>query len=299
MAPQQYLLRGSSLEDVTRQAVELYGPEARIVSADSVLDPGLRGLMGRRHVEATVTVPTPIARLAPSVDPAGPHALGPHALEARAGIAALLEDADRAEDGFLAAAPGARPSAPSVSTEAEDFDALLERLRTQMDAPEERVPVLLDGAGDLVLVVGRGETALAVVQSMAARLPEGFSLVSAGGLSGDWPHLEDVRDAVAARAEGVESGTTVLAALGLRGFDRLAPQFGRAAALRPDQVWLAVDARHKAEETAEWVEAAKARLTVSALALVGTGETRTPETVNALGIPLGWVDGSRAPRTVL
>ncbi|HKU11292.1 MAG TPA: hypothetical protein VJQ61_08695 [Sinomonas sp.] len=281
---------------MTRQAVDLYGPEARIVSADSVLDPGLGGLLGRRHVEATVMVPTPIVRLAPMVDPAGPHTLG-----ARAGIAALLDDADTAEDrihAFQTAAPGARPSGPPVSTEAEDFDALLERLRSQMDAPEERVPVLLDGPGDLVLVLGTSDTAFAVVQSMAARLPEAFSLTSAGELS-EWPHLEDVRDATAARAEGVESGTTVLAALGLRAFDRLGPQLGRAAALRADQVWLAVDARHKAEETAEWVEAAKARLTVSALAVVGARETRTPETVNTLGIPLGWVDGSHAPRTVL
>lgn len=298
MAPQQYLLRGSSLEDVARQAVELYGREARIVSADRVLDGGLGGLLGRRHVEATVVVPEAAATILPPVEPALPHALG-----ARAGIAALLDDADAFEDRLHGAA--ARPAgSPPVSTEAEDFDALLERLRSEMDAPEERVPVLLDGPGDLVLVIGPGDTPFSVVRSMAAGRSEAYSPASAGGPPGEqsvpeWPHLADFRDATAARAHGVESATTVLAALRLQAFDRLSPQLGRAAALRPDQVWLAVDARHKAAETAEWVEAASAAFAVSALAVVGALETRTPQTVNSLGIPVGWVDCSPAPRTVL
>ncbi|WP_138445284.1 hypothetical protein [Sinomonas susongensis] len=306
MAPQQFLLRGPSLEDITRQAAELYGSDARIVSADRVLDSGLGGLLGRRHIEATVVLPDPVVRLLPAVEPDIPHALG-----ARAGIAALLDDADTAEDRLRTSAfPAAASPAPAVSTEAEDFDALLERLRGEMEAPAERVPVLLGGAGDLVLVIGPGETPFSVVRSMAAREPGAYSPVSAGEtpageppagerLEEDWPHLEDVRDATAARAQGVESSTAVLAALRLRAFDRLGSQLGRAAALRPDQVWLAVDARHKPDETAEWVEAARSRFSVTALAVVGALETLSPQTVNSLGIPVGWVDSSPAPRTVL
>lgn len=268
------MLKGSGLEALTREAVALYGPEARIVRAERVLDGGLRGLLGRRHIEATVLVPEPTA---PAV---------PHALAGRAGIAALLDDADRAE---------ALMHTPDVSTQGERFDALLEQLRAEFDAPEPRVPQVLDGVGDFVLVVGRDGAALEVVTSMAAWEP------GRGLLAGS---LERPLDAIAARADAVERSVALLAAFTLGPLDALGPSLDAAAALKPDQVWLVVDARHKPDETTEWVEAAASRLgiaglTVDALAVVGAAETRTPHTVNGLGLPVGWVDGSPAPRTVL
>ncbi|MDP5226324.1 MULTISPECIES: hypothetical protein [Arthrobacter] len=282
MAP-QYLLEGRSLDALTRKALELYGPTARIVHAERVLDGGLAGLMGRRHIEATVHVPG-------TAKPAPPSAAVPHLLDGRAGIAALLEDADRAETAL-------HPTSPAVSTQAPVFDDLLRRLRA--DTGEPRVPALPGTAGELVLVVGRGGTALDVVRSIAAREPQQWALATAGDLVADWPHLEITRDAIAARADAVERSRAVLTAFSLGPLDALAHSLGIAATLTPDRVWLAVDARHKPDETAEWVQAASSLLAVDALAVVGAGETRTPHTVNGLGIPVGWVDGSPAPRTVL
>ena len=105
---QQFLLRGTTLEDASRQASELYGPAARIVRAERVLDGGLGGFLGRRHVEVTVHIPDDGEPAVVAVEPAGPHVL-----TGRAGIAALLDDADRAEDEFLAdASPLASPYGP-------------------------------------------------------------------------------------------------------------------------------------------------------------------------------------------
>jgi hypothetical protein len=280
------ILRGPSLEALTRSAVALYGPEARIVRAERVLEPGLAGLLGRRHIEATVLVPEP-----------GPEApVVPHSLAGRAGIAALLDDADRAEEA---------PHSSEVSTQGERFDVLLERLRGEFDPPPEpRVPRMLDGVGDFVLVVGFGGAPLEVVNWMSRGEAEPCARATAGDLMGDWPHLEVPLDAISARADAVERDVPLLVAFTLGPLDSLDASLAAAAALRADQVWLVVDARHKPEETAEWVEAASscfraAGLTVNALAVVGAAETRSPQTVNALGIPVGWVDGSPAPRTVL
>jgi hypothetical protein len=280
----QKVLRDSGLDALTREATALYGPEARIVRAERVLAPGLAGLLGWRHIEATVVVP----------DPSAPEV--PHTLAGRAGIAALLDDADRAEAALHPA---------EVSTQGERFDALLERLRGEFDPPSEpRVPSVLDGVGDFVLVVGFGGAPLEVVNWMSRGEAEPCARATAGDLMGDWPHLEVPLDAISARADAVERDVPLLVAFTLGPLDSLDASLAAAAALRADQVWLVVDARHKPEETAEWVEAASscfraAGLTVNALAVVGAAETRSPQTVNALGIPVGWVDGSPAPRTVL
>ncbi|MGN6406567.1 hypothetical protein [Sinomonas sp.] len=280
------MLKGSGLDALTREAAALYGPEARIVRAERVLERGLAGLLGRRHVEATVLVPEP-GLAAPVV---------PHSLAGRAGIAALLDDADRAEDALHTS---------EVSTQGERFDVLLERLRGEFDAPPEpHVPSVLDGVGDFVLVAGFGGAVLAVVRSMGAHDPGRWARATAGDLVADWPHLETPLDALSARADAVERDVPLLVAFTVGPLDALDASLAAAAALRADQVWLVVDARHKPEETAEWVEASSscfraAGLAVNALAVVGAAETRSPHTVNALGLPVGWVDGSPAPRTVL
>ena len=300
---QQFLLRGESLEDASRQAAELYGPEARIVRAERVLDGGLGGFLGRRHIEVTVHVPDDGERAVVAVEPAVPHALA-----GRAGIAALLEDADRAEEALHAAPPAA-----AISTQAVGFEELLERLGSEV-VLEPRVPTLLAAPGDLVLVAGLGDAAFGVARGMAAdgSRRELYSCgaepipgvadpgsLRIGSLRLAGLPLGGLRDATAARARGVETETAAVVACSLGSLADGLPQLGLAAALRADQVWLVVDARHKADETAEWVEAVCGELPVDALAVVGAGETATAHTVNSLGIPVGWVDGTRAPRTVL
>ncbi|WP_415855486.1 hypothetical protein [Sinomonas sp. G460-2] len=340
---QQFLLRGTTLEDASRQAAELYGPEVRIVRAERVLDGGIGGFLGRRHVEVTVHVPDDGEPAVVAVEPAIPHVLA-----GRAGIAALLDDADRTEDSLRAAGRPSGSAAASaastavrqtvsravspeaVSTQAVGFDELLERLRSEV-VLDERVPVPLSAPGDLVLVAGLGDTASCVARDMArdgsrwelydasldlgsadvgdsdsegqpqGSLSPGLSPGSLrlGSLRLGGASLRSRRDAMAARARGVETETAVVVACSLGSVADGLPFLGLAASLGADQVWLVADARHKPEETADWVAAARAHLPVDALAVVGARETRTAHSINGLGIPVGWVDGSPAPRTVL
>lgn len=83
--PRQFQLEAPSLEGRAK-ALREYGPGARIVKAERVYDRGLRGLLGRQHVEALVEAPD-----------APPPAERVYALSERLGIAALLADADAAD----------------------------------------------------------------------------------------------------------------------------------------------------------------------------------------------------------
>ncbi|MDQ4504130.1 hypothetical protein [Sinomonas sp. ASV322] len=363
--PQQYRLSGGSLEAVARTASELYGPKARIVSAERVLDPGFGGLLGRRHVEAMVLVPDDHGgQHAPDGDggrlepPSSAPSSGPHTfLAARGGIAALLEEAERAEDVLQSetaepadgrpaddrpadaqraearradpwsadvgpaesrravagpaesprAVPGRAAGQAAVSTQTEGFDVVLARLREETSVVDEPVPALLGEPGDLVLVLGPSPAVFDVASSMARSAPQwvcaavgpAVGPAVASGAAPDWPALTGPRDATAARARAVEAGVAVLAVGTLTPLEPITAQLREALALHPDQVWLAIDARHKPDETADWVDAVAERLPVDALAVVGARETRTAYTVNGLGIPVGWVDGHAAPRTVL
>jgi hypothetical protein len=297
--PQQYLLRGRSLDELAREATELYGADARIVRAERVLDAGLPGFLGRRHLEVTVQVPDPAAR---ELVPAAPAV---HVLGRRAGIAALLESADSTEDDVNAAIEeraGPPVSQQAVSTESPGFAEILSRLGDEVRA--DPVPAPLSAPGDLVLVLGLENSADSVIRSMGEAPPRegtgGWELYSAGAIGlPDRPHLAGWWDAVRARALAVEAGTAILAAGALGSPAAGLPNLRAAAALGADQVWLVVDARHKPDETREWVESVRRTIGVDALAVIGAGDTRSVHTVNRLAIPVGWVDGSPAPRTVL
>lgn len=301
---QQFQLRGSSLEDLAREAAQTYGATARIVRAERVLDGGLGGFLGRRHIEVTVHVPDEDEPAVVAVTPDVPHVL-----DARTGIAALLEEAESAEDALqFGAAPrvvGER-AGRSVSTEATDFDALLHRLRREVDAGA--VPAPLSSPGDLVLVLGLEAAAGIVARSFAEHSllaehpgPEArWQLFGAGAVGlDDRAYLAGRWDATAARALAVEDARAALVACSLGTVAAGLPHLEAAAELGADQVWLVVDARHKPEDTAQWADRVRSTLAIDALAVLGAGETRTAHTVNRLGIPLGWVDGSPAPRTVL
>ena len=315
MAP-QFLLEGRSLDELAREATHLYGDGARIVRAERVLDAGIAGFLGRRHLEVTVEVPdSRVPRVVP-IQPAL------HVLGDRTGILALLDSADRAEDdvnagvaGGAGAGAGARsdsgvdasPEAP-VSTESAGLSDLLARLvddGARTSAPSGRVPTQLSAPGDLVVVLGLEQTARRVAATMvdASRAVDGHvghDLHGSGAtdLRG-LPHLAGRWDAARARASAVESGTTVLVACGLGSAAAGLPHLEAAAALGADQVWLVVDARHKPDDTRAWVDHVLGSLGVDALAVVGADQTRSAHTVNDLGVPVGWTDGEPAPRTVL
>ena len=159
--------------------------------------------------------------------------------------------------------------------------------------PAAVVPAPLTGVGDLVVLVGLGEDAMdvALAMSMAAG---GADVRTAGELSAyGHLHVDGRQSATAARAHAVVSERTVLVAFGLGKARNALARVQSVAALSADQVWVVVDAGRKHEDTARWVGVLSAQLNVAAVAVVGAAETGTPESVNGLGLPVGWIDGRR------
>ncbi len=311
----QFLLEGRSLDELTREATELYGAGARIVRADRVLDAGVAGFLGRRHLEVMVEVPDPSDAGVPAA-PAGSVLTGPahpatpaHALNDRAGILALLDHADSDEDDVnadLIDRAAFVPVTPDLSTESTELTELLARLGE--DRAGRAVPTLLSAPGDLVLVVGLGDSARHVTASMAAAAGDdaagggGWAVYGTGtGTAGSpaRPRLGGRWDAVRARALAVEVRAAVLVDCDLGSPTAGLPHLYGAASLGADQVWVVVDARHKPDETRAWVDRVRSVTDIDALAVIGAGESLSAHTVNGLRLPVGWVDGLPAPRTVL
>ncbi len=169
----------------------------------------------------------------------------------------------------------ATPAAPSV------------RLR-------ESVPVPLSGTGDLVVLIGLDDDALDTALAMSTAVG-GADVRTAGKLSAyGHLHVDGRQDATAARAHAVLTDQTVLVAFGLgKARDALA-RLQSVAALSADQLWVVVDAGRKQEDSARWVGVLAAQLDIAAVAVVGAADTATPETVNTLGLPVGWIDSGQA-----
>ncbi|HKU35398.1 MAG TPA: hypothetical protein VJP90_07590, partial [Paenarthrobacter sp.] len=213
-------------------------------------------------------------------------------------IAALLERADAEELELHKPAP--------VSTASPDFAGLLEQLGKELEASPvaaPSVPVPLTGAGNLVILLGLGDDALgpALEMSIAAG---GSDVRTAGELSAfGHLHVQGRQSATAARAQAVLTGQGVVVAYGLGRASDVSTRASHIAGLSADQLWVVVDARRKAEDTVAWVRALQALLEgvvgVTALAVIGASETASPETVDVLGIPVGWVDGKPASTPVL
>ena len=158
----------------------------------------------------------------------------------------------------------------------------------------ESVPVPLSGTGDLVVLVGLGDDALDTALAMSTAAG-GADVRTAGKLSAyGHLHVEGRQGATAARAHAVLTEQTVLVAFGLgKARDALA-RLQSVAALSADQLWVVVDAGRKQEDSARWVGVLATQLDITAVAVVGAAETATPETVNTLGLPVGWIDSGQA-----
>lgn len=275
-----------------------FGPRAEIVGAERVTVGGIRGFFAREHYEITVLIPEDGYELTDR------HLIG---LSERAGIAALLDDADREEAlGQLAAAP----EPDRVSTASAMFDEILGSLDFSEPVPVSvpvspagpahlAAPAVCREPGDLILVLGLPQHPLAVAQSMAL-LVQGAVFVAGQSVDTEplaarrgMVRLEDRRTAMAARALGVRRAQASFVALGtdLQALARR-PEDLRdlVGALAPDQVWAVVDATRKSEDTAGWLARVAGFTTVDALAVIGSEHTTTPETVNMLGVPVGWVE---------
>lgn len=306
-------LEGRSIEELQARVLAEHGPRARIVAAERITVGGVGGFFAKRHIEVTVEITEPSAHGSRVViDP-----------PARVGIAALLQDAEEREDALRFGAPGAGApgagipgAAPSSaggtasvpSTRTETFAEIMDDLT--FNAPPTSpppivafpgeppaaevtttliaVPAPLASPGDLVLVIGLAADALAVATAMAASVGA-TTIHSSGAATGGSGRVDDRRSAVAARATGVELGESVFVACGW-GADAL----DGVTAMQADQVWVAVDAGRKPDDTARWVARVASAVHIDAVATVGSVDTSTPETVEELGLPIGWVDGRPA-----
>jgi hypothetical protein len=134
MAPTRVVVTGDSLDELRRRVREVHGPGARIVAAQRVTVGGVGGLFARKHYEATVDVPDP-ATDQPSAR------VTITAPASRAGIAALLADADAA-DGFTPASEVAA-SAPAP---ADPFDRVLAGGRPAAGSPRRAARAAADAA---------------------------------------------------------------------------------------------------------------------------------------------------------
>jgi hypothetical protein len=215
-------------------------------------------------------------------------------------------------------------SVPQLS--APRLFAVAPRSTTASSTPGPDVPRPLSGAGDLVIIIGLRDDALTVAESMASGgagssgAPGDVAL--AGALAPGYDPAWDRRRAIGARARGVERSQSLFIAFGL-GSGTTFPSAGGGAisgsgrsrteghlrfaddgtrgdvvayadavrAIGADQVWVAVDAGRKPDDTARWVNALAETMPIDAVAVVGSETTSSPETVNTLAIPVGWVDG--------
>ncbi|MFI2563925.1 hypothetical protein [Paenarthrobacter sp. NPDC018779] len=284
---------------------------------------GLTVAPGPAVVSASAAAPLPAA------GPADAHQLhGP-------AIAALLERADAAEMELHKPAPVSTASpdfaglleqlgkeleaAPVVAAESAAFPSAVSSPAVPAcagaalppsDAPSATVPRPLTGDGNLIVLLGLGDDALgpALEMSIAAG---GSDVRTAGELSAfGHLHVQGRQSATAARAQAVLTGQSVVVAFGLGRVRDVPTQAAHIASLFADQLWVVVDARRKAEDTKAWVQGLQSLLAaqstlpsdpagISALAVIGASETATPETVDSLGIPVGWVDGKPASTPVL
>lgn len=272
-------LRGDTIEGLRKLVLDDHGPDARIVAAEQVTQGGIRGFLAKRYFEVTVEVPD---------ESAAPHALAP---SAHIGIAALLADADDAEDLFAVRQSEVR------SAGSNEFDRIINELTATLgeETPEPTFvdvpPQLLSAPGDLVLVISNSQDALRVAHAMSRHL--GAAEVRGGGCirtRGD-DELTDRRTALLARADGVGKGRVIICAFGTEpGVDYRETLI----ASNPDQVWVVVDASRKPEDTKRFVNGIADIVPVHAVAAVNVAYTASPDTVNRLGIPIGWIDWAPA-----
>ncbi len=302
-----------------------HGTRARVIAVEQVTTGGIHGFFGHRHFEVTVEVqdgpdapplhygqvhevskPTPspkpkTAPPSPATQRSAAHKVpAKHAAAAqgpmKSGLDALLDGADDEDTVSYSVPDDGFP----VSTSSREFANILDELESvtaPVVAPQPQrllpAPKLLSASGDLVLVVGLGTDALAVARAMASSVGKA-ELAASGALdSPGLARIADRRDALLARARGVERNETLFVAAGITsGGVHASSQATALARLRADQVWAVVDASRKPDDTARWVRKVSSVVQLDAIIGIQREGTTTPETVNALGLPVSWDYGN-------
>ena len=277
-----------------------FGPHARILSADEIRVGGIAGFFARRMYELVIEhpvpqaeEPAPAAPLAEAVPQAEDRRPAERLVSPMSGIAALLEQAERAESFF----PGAAGAAAPVSTQSDEFSSVLGALATSVGAPTVSPPAeqrtFRPEPGGLLAIAGLRDDALRVALDLASKTP-GAQLGVSGDLGGTLPRVEERRDAVALRARGVEADAIAIVAVGLGSGGPIAEaNAARIALLGADAVWVAVDATRKPEDTARWVAAVTSAVRVREMAVLDAPLTESPESVHDLGLRQAWPTPAR------
>ena len=296
--PTQFQLRGHSLESLRWQLFETYGSAARIIRAERIQTGGLFGIGATTSFEVLVEVSAGPAVTNASNNPGGPVRTGSarRAAAPRRNLSDLLAEADRADD--------VRPSASAPLQGAEsaiqatpDFDAILRTVAVVSTAtgPEAKTPPRPSTTpGDLIILAGLRDQPLHTAWSMASQLQEGAELLTAGDhrYTGVSHVFLDSIEVKKAQALAASAGKPLLIAFsfGQRGTSNLS----MLGSVQPNQLWFVVDAAHKPEDTQSWVRRACRYGVPDALAVYGATDTATPESVNELKVPIGWVDGHQS-----
>lgn len=333
MPSHQFQLRGHSMESLRWQLFDQYGAAARIIRAEKIKTGGLFGLGAITSFEVLVELdPVPERAAGQAVTQTGSGTLRPASPRAstptRQGIPPRGSSPRRSLSELLAAADDgddARPSGDADRGRTPDFETILSALTEPRNVTgpgglakagslpgpgplvEPRgttgaaagtlsvaVPRPLTEPGALVVLAGRRDQPLATAWSMAAHLQDGADVLTAGdhrhyGTSHVFLDSVEVKHAQAAAAS---AGKPLLIAFsfGQRGGSNLS----MLGSVRAQQLWFVVDAAHKPEDTASWVGRACRYAVPDGLAVLGATDTATPESVNTLSIPVGWIDGRQA-----
>jgi hypothetical protein len=282
--PKKSQFRAKSAEQVHWKLMNDYPAGTRMVKAEKVTEGGIFGFFATTYYEVSVEIPS-------MERPAG---VGGQPAPPAAGVAALLMEADMEEARL-------RRGAPRVSTDTADFEDLMTGIADAVragDQPsvvvpvDEEVPALLDAPGKVVLVAGLGQDALTAARSLASSLSAAEIRTAGSAMMSGFVHVVGSKGLEDAKAAGRQAGRVVIVAFGIgRDGNVRVPALSELTA---DQVWLAVDATKKSSDTAAWVRKVIWVMAPDALVVMGAHDTLTPQTVNELEVPVGWVDGQRA-----
>lgn len=305
--PTRLQLKAETIEGLQARVLNDYAPGTAIIEVERVQVGGIFGFLARTHVEAVVEVPdadaVPGQPVFPSLAPERVRKKSStHPVPPRAGVAALLANADSAEAAMHNVAPSA-PAAPEVSTSTRSFDDLMDSLDKStlavpgQDGLASPVPAVRNTPGDAVLIVGVGADALVTARSMAAAAGSS-SVVTAGSFRVEGTdHIVGRQSLVAAQAAAVIAREPVFIAFGLGSDGSL--RANALTELKADQVWIVVDATRKPSDTQAWVRKVGWSAPISAMAVIGSQDTLTPSSVNDFDLPIGWIDGRKAHRSAL
>lgn len=191
-----------------------------------------------------------------------------------------------------AAAP-AEAAAPSIRAAIQDLGV------AQEPGVDTGIPVPSSRAGDLVVLVGIRDHALRTAWTMAQSFAEGAVIRTAGDHRQEGvDHLIiDGHEVKKVQALAAIEGKPLLVAFSVG--ERRSSNAAVLSSVRADQLWLVVDAAHKPADTQAWVKQASWFSDPLGLAVLGSTETSTPESVNDLGYPVGWVDGYQSTSPLL